>query len=68
MRFTAAASIVAVLFSLVSMSLSQSARTVALNAEASRVASSQLFQTQTKPSELAVQGPKNRVTPKGKRF
>lgn len=49
-RFASAASIVAVLLSLVSMSLSQSARTVALNAEATRVASSQLFASESKRS------------------
>lgn len=42
-RFATAASIIAVLFSVVSLSLSQSARQVALNAEATRVANSQLF-------------------------
>ena len=79
MRFTAAASIVAVLLSLVSLSLSQSARTVALNAEATRVASSQLFQTQTaqqprpevafQPSKDAeVFGPRAKSRTKSKKF
>lgn len=81
-RFTAAASIVAVLFSLVSMSLSQSARTVALNAEATRVANSQLFQQQPaapapaktpevathRLKELDVYGPKAKPHTKAKRF
>src|SRR5262249_9420237 len=48
-RFTMVASVVAVLFSLVSMSLSQSARTVALNSEATRIANSQLFPTKAAP-------------------
>lgn len=42
-RFTAVASVVAVLFSVVSLSLSQSARQVALNSEATWQANSQLF-------------------------
>lgn len=58
-KFATAASIVAVVFSLVSLSLSQSARQVALNAEATRLTQSAFFQKQAGDSkqrepELAV--------------
>lgn len=61
-RFATVASIVAVLCSLVSLSLSQSARQVVLNAEATRVANSQLFQNRpSQPAEVAVVPVENRA-------
>lgn len=50
-RFMIAASVVSVLFSVVSLSLSQSARQVALNSEAAHVANNQLFSNRPTPGE-----------------